>query len=199
MSRPAALLALLCALVGLGASIAAANVHYHLLFDPHYTSFCDVNATFSCTQVYQSQYSAIAGVPVAIFGAIWFAFAGLLSIGGVVARPTVRESVPGYLFAASTIALAIILYLAYVSFFLVKAVCILCLLTYAAAITAFITQTLIGGGQLLYMPMYLYQQASTLNNWPFAAAISIIFLVAVLFAVSIFNTLGRLSKGHAQA
>jgi putative spermidine/putrescine transport system permease protein len=74
-----------------------------------------------------------------------------------------------------------------------------CLLTYAAAITAFITQTLIGGGQLLYMPMYLYQQASTLNNWPFAAAISIIFLVAVLLAVSVFNTLGRLSKGHAQA
>ncbi|MBI3513268.1 MAG: ABC transporter permease [Proteobacteria bacterium] len=74
-----------------------------------------------------------------------------------------------------------------------------CLLTYAAAITAFITQTLIGGGQLLYMPMYLYQQASTLNNWPFAAAISIIFLVAVLLAVSLFNSLGRLSKGHAQA
>jgi putative spermidine/putrescine transport system permease protein len=74
-----------------------------------------------------------------------------------------------------------------------------CLLTYAAAITAFITQTLVGGGQMLFMPMYLYQQATTLNNWPFAAAISIIFLVAVLGAVSIFNVLGRLSKGYANA
>jgi putative spermidine/putrescine transport system permease protein len=74
-----------------------------------------------------------------------------------------------------------------------------CLLTYAAAITAFITQTLIGGGQRLYMPMYIYQQSSTLNNWPFAAAISIIFLVAVLLVVSLFNALGRLSKGHAVA
>jgi putative spermidine/putrescine transport system permease protein len=74
-----------------------------------------------------------------------------------------------------------------------------CLLTYAASITAFITQSLIGGGQLLFMPMYIYQQASTLSNWPFAAAISIIFLVAVLLAVSVFNTLGRLSKGYAQA
>jgi putative spermidine/putrescine transport system permease protein len=45
-----------------------------------------------------------------------------------------------------------------------------CLLTYAAAITAFITQTLVGGGQMLFMPMYIYQQSSTLNNWPFAAA-----------------------------
>jgi putative spermidine/putrescine transport system permease protein len=70
------------------------------------------------------------------------------------------------------------------------------LLTYAAAITAFITQSLVGGGQMLFMPMYIYQQASTLNNWPFAAAISIIFLVAVLAVVSIFNTLGRVSRGY---
>ncbi len=74
-----------------------------------------------------------------------------------------------------------------------------CLLTYAASITAFITQTLVGGGQLLFMPMYIYQQASTLSNWPFAAAISIIFLAAVLAVVSLFNVLGRLSKGYAHA
>jgi putative spermidine/putrescine transport system permease protein len=38
-----------------------------------------------------------------------------------------------------------------------------------------------------------------LSNWPFAAAISIIFLVAVLAAVSLFNALGRLTKGYAHA
>jgi putative spermidine/putrescine transport system permease protein len=74
-----------------------------------------------------------------------------------------------------------------------------CLLTYAAAMTAFITQTLVGGGQMLFMPMYIYQQSSTLNNWPFAAAISIIFLCAVMAAVSLFNVLGRVSKGYAHA
>lgn len=73
-----------------------------------------------------------------------------------------------------------------------------CLLTYAGAITAFITQSLVGGGQMLFMPGYLYQQASTLQDWPFAAAISVIFLVAVLAVVSVFNTLGRLSRGYAQ-
>ena len=70
-----------------------------------------------------------------------------------------------------------------------------CLLTYAAAITAFITQTLVGGGQMLFMPMYIYQQASTCNNWPFAAAISIIFLLAVLAAVTVFNMLGPVVAG----
>ena len=72
-----------------------------------------------------------------------------------------------------------------------------CMLTYAAAITAFITQSLVGGGQMLFMPMYIYQQATALQNWPFAAAISIIFLGAVLAVVSLFNVLGRLAKTHA--
>ncbi|WP_315830836.1 ABC transporter permease [Bradyrhizobium prioriisuperbiae] len=74
-----------------------------------------------------------------------------------------------------------------------------CTLTYAAAITAFITQSLVGGGQMLFMPMYLYQQASTLQNWPFASAISIIFLLAVLAVVSVFGLLGRLSRGYGGA
>lgn len=73
------------------------------------------------------------------------------------------------------------------------------MLTFAGAITGFITQSLIGGGQMLFMPMYLYQQAATLQNWPFAAAISIIFLVAVLLVIILFNTLGRMSRAYANA
>ena len=73
-----------------------------------------------------------------------------------------------------------------------------CLLTFAASITAFISQSLIGGGQMLFMPMYLYQQASALSNYPFAAAIGLTFLVAVLLCVSAFNALGRMSRGYAQ-
>ncbi len=52
---------------------------------------------------------------------------------------------------------------------------------------------------MLFMTMYIYQQASSLQNWPFASAISIIFLAAVLMVVWIFNRLGRLSRGMAEA
>jgi putative spermidine/putrescine transport system permease protein len=69
-----------------------------------------------------------------------------------------------------------------------------CLLTYCMSLTAFITQTLIGGGQMLLMPGYIYQQAAAVQDWPFAAAISVIFLVAVLAAVTVFNMLGRLAR-----
>jgi uncharacterized membrane protein len=51
MRQTAAVFALICALVGLTVSVMAANVHYHMLHDPTYTSFCDVSETVSCTQV----------------------------------------------------------------------------------------------------------------------------------------------------
>src|SRR5439155_10872992 len=120
MSKSAARFALVCALVGLGASSAAAYVHYHLLFDPHYASFCDVNGTFNCSQVYLSRFGTAFGLPVALFGAIWFGLAVALAVAALVGPVTVRESVGGYLFALSTLALAVILYLGYASIVLLK-------------------------------------------------------------------------------
>ena len=66
-----------------------------------------------------------------------------------------------------------------------------CLLTFTAAVTAFITQSLVGGGQMLFMPAYVLQQALALGNLPFASAISVIFLVAVLVVVALLSALGR--------
>ncbi len=75
-----------------------------------------------------------------------------------------------------------------------------CILTYSACITAFVTQTLIGGARLIYMPLHIYQQAVGANNWPFAAAISVIFMVAVLVIVGAARALiGRKSETYARA
>src|SRR5262249_8867422 len=74
-----------------------------------------------------------------------------------------------------------------------------CILTYTAAITAFVSQTLIGGARLIYMPLHIYQQAIGANNWPFAAAISVIFMVAVLVILAIVGALGRRTETYARA
>ena len=52
------------AIGGLIVSVDAAYLHYRLLFDPLYTSFCDISATVSCTQVYASRFGTAFGVPV---------------------------------------------------------------------------------------------------------------------------------------
>lgn len=71
-----------------------------------------------------------------------------------------------------------------------------CILVYAACVTAFVTQTLIGGARLIYMPLYIYQQATGANNWPFAAAMSVVFMIAVLFVVYLLNLVGRAGRGQ---
>jgi putative spermidine/putrescine transport system permease protein len=65
------------------------------------------------------------------------------------------------------------------------------ILVFAACTTAFVTQTLIGGARLVYMPLYIYQQAAGANNWPFAAAMSVLLMISVLLVVYILNLAGR--------
>ena len=69
------------------------------------------------------------------------------------------------------------------------------LLVFAASVTAFITQSLVGGGRLIFMPVYIYQQAVVLQNWPFAAAVSVLFTVAVIGIVAGVNQLARNRMG----
>jgi putative spermidine/putrescine transport system permease protein len=70
-----------------------------------------------------------------------------------------------------------------------------CLLVFASSVSAFVTQTLVGGGQQMFMPFYMYQQAIQANNYPFAATIAMLLLVSVLVIVTAVNLLARRSKG----
>ena len=186
MSKSASRFAVLCAVVGLGASLSAAYVHYHLLFDPTYRSFCDVSARVSCTEVYQSRFSTFQGVPVAIFGAFWFIVAGLLSAIGTTARPAVRESIPGYLFVLSTLALAVVLYLGYASFVLVKAVCILCLITYAAVIGLFAVSGAATSFPMTTLPRRFANDLGVFIRTPLAVLIAVLFFIGAGSTLAFF-------------
>ena len=74
-----------------------------------------------------------------------------------------------------------------------------CILVFSACATAFVTQTLIGGARLVYMPLHIYQQAIGANNWPFAAAISVVFTIAVMIAIYVLNRVGSTSKAYGDA
>jgi len=186
MSKRAALFALTCALVGLAVSTAAAYTHYHLLHDPNYRSFCDVSERVSCTQVYMSRFSTVRGVPVAIFGALWFVVAGLLSVAGLTARDSVREDVPGYLFVGSTLSLAVILYLGYASFVLLKAICVLCLTTYAAVIGLFIVSGAAMSFPMTTLPRRAARDVRVLVGSPLALAVAVLFFAGAASTLAFF-------------
>ncbi len=199
MSRTAARIALLCALVGLGVSTAAAYVHYRLVFDPTYHSFCDVSETVSCTQVYLSRYSTYQGVPVAVFGALWFVVAGLLVLAGMTARQTVRESVPGYLFVLSTLALAVVLYLGYASVVVLKTYCVLCLITYAAVIGLFIVSGAATSFPMTTLPRRASRDLRVLIGSPLAMTIAVLFFAGAASTLAFFPREGAASSDAAAA
>jgi putative spermidine/putrescine transport system permease protein len=74
-----------------------------------------------------------------------------------------------------------------------------CLLVFASSVSAFVTQTLVGGGQHIFMPFYMYQQAIQANDYPFAAAVAVLLLVSVMLMVMLMNLLGRRARGFIHA
>jgi uncharacterized membrane protein/protein-disulfide isomerase len=199
VSSTARTLAVVCALAGLAAMLAAVYVHYHLVFDPRYASFCDINTTVNCTQVYLSRYSTAYGVPVSVYGAIWFAGVLLLLAAASYGPQVMRESVPGYLFALSTAGLAVVLYLGYVSIVLLKVYCYLCLTADAAVIGLF----LISGAATSFPMTTLPRRAVTdLRAWissPLAIAVTVLFFGGAASAVAFFPREGSLLDTPVQS
>ncbi len=177
----------LAAFAALGVVFASTSafVHYRILNDPTYASFCDVNATLNCTEAYTSRFGAVAGVPVAILGAVFFA--GVLLLIGLCSGSTrAAENLPGYVFAASTMGLAVILYLAYASYVILHVVCLLCAGTYVSVLGLF----LISGSSTKYpltsLPMRILSDLQRLVRTPRALIASIAFVATSVAAIVMF-------------
>jgi protein-disulfide isomerase/uncharacterized membrane protein len=173
------------ALLGLGASSASTWVHYRILNDPTYASFCDVNTTWSCTEAYTSRFGAMAGVPIALFGVIFFALvAGLLALAAK--SPSTRDNVPGYIFALSTAGLAAVLYLAYASYFILHVLCLLCVGTYVAVIGLFVTSGIATKYPMTKLPSRLSNDMRLLMRTPGALIAAVVFVVGSVAVIAAF-------------
>lgn len=176
MTRLSRTLLMAFAALGLGAASTSSYVHYHLLTDPSYSSFCDVNATVNCTQAYLSQYGSLLGIPVALFGVFFFTLVLLLvGVAGRDGAPA-RDAVPAYVFAISTVGLAFILYLGWASYVQLKTFCMLCALTYVSVIAIFITS---GGATTFPMttlPRRIPRDVRALVSSPIALVLALLFV-----------------------
>jgi uncharacterized membrane protein/protein-disulfide isomerase len=171
--------------LGLAAASASAWVHYRIINDPTYASFCDVNATFSCTEAYSSRYGVVGGVPVAVFGVIFFAFV-LVLVALCSRSAAAARNLPGYIFGSSTIGLAVVLYLAYASFVILKAVCVLCVGTYAAVIGLFLLSGSATRYPMTSLPNRALGDLRLLLKTPSALAAAAAFVIAAGAAVAWF-------------
>lgn len=171
--------------LGLAASTAASWVHYHLIINPDYASFCDVNATISCKQAYLSRYGSVGGVPVAVGGVAFFVLV-LLLVWGSRGKSRIGDSAPAYIFSLSTLALAVVLYLAYASLFILKEVCPLCVTTYIAVAGVFVISGGASSVPLSSLPKRGLRDLGALASSPVALVVALLFLGGTVSAVAFF-------------
>ena len=124
-------------------------------------------------------------MPVAVFGVIFFAFVlGLVALCSQSA--SAARNLPGYIFGSSTIGLAVVLYLAYASFVILKAVCVLCVGTYAAVIGLFLLSGSATRYPMTSLPNRALGDLRLLLRTPSALAAAAAFVIAAGAAVAWF-------------
>lgn len=102
-----------------GITLSAVSLQRH--YAKSATNFCDFNQKFSCDIVNRSEYSEIAGIPVAGIGVAGYAALFILSTFW-----KSRPETPIRLFIAALAGLAFALYLTYVEAYVLTTWCILC-------------------------------------------------------------------------
>ncbi len=172
-------------LLGLAASTAATYVHYNLIQNPDYSSFCDISATVTCKAAYLSRYGSVAGVPVAVGGVLFFTWV-LLMVWGARGKSAIADSAPAYVFTGSTLALAVVLYLAYASFFILKEVCPLCVATYVAVIGVFVISGGASSVPMSTLPSRILRDMRVLVVTPLALVVALLFIAGASWGMTVF-------------
>jgi len=108
----------------LGIAVSSVSLDHH--FRKSKTTYCDFGQSFNCDIVNRSEYSTVAGVPVALIGILGYAV--LLAFATFYRE---KAETPGILVVGSVGGLGFALYLTYIEKYVLFAWCILCLTSLA--------------------------------------------------------------------
>ena len=189
----------LLAVVGLASAIASLYVHVQLVRQPGYLSFCDVSATISCSQVYQSPYAYLLGVPVALLGALWFIAVLFVLAGGTWGWQSLRDNAVGYVFGLSTVGLGFVIYMAFASLYLLKIVCLMCLVTYVAVAGLFVFSGMRTSYPMTTIPRRLWQDVRAAVANSAALTLLLVFVVGATSAVAFLPRFASQGASAGQA
>jgi vitamin-K-epoxide reductase (warfarin-sensitive) len=168
------------ALVGFASAATSTYMHYQLVQDPSYTSFCDINESLSCSQVYLSRFGSVRGIPVGLLGSVWFGLVLLLTLAAGRGSSELGENIGGYLLVLSTLGLAVVLFLGYASFMILGTLCVLCAVVYVAVVGIFLLSGSTASVPLLSIPRRAAVDLRRLARTP--AALGVVGVAVALTA-----------------
>lgn len=119
---------ILLSICGFALSLYAYHLERALAANPDYKPVCQLSDTISCTKPILSQYGSILGVSNGIFGLLFYSMMAVAALVGAV----------GFIFYGAVAACLVSVYLAYLLFFRIRAVCPVCISIYAVNITLLI-------------------------------------------------------------
>jgi uncharacterized membrane protein len=115
-------------LIGILISGYLLGIHYET-----YGSICDFNEVVSCTLVDQSVYSSFFGIPVSLYGLVGYSILAVISFilyKKINVNNFLKKIINEKSFLAlSTFAVVISLYLTYMEFFVIRSICVFCVLS----------------------------------------------------------------------
>ena len=177
----------LLALSGLVAATSSTYIHLQLVANPTYSSFCDVTQTVSCTQLYQSRYGTVLGIPVALGGVFWFGVVLLLVLADVRGPVSSRQNIASYFLVWTTVGLSVAMYMAYASVFVLGVFCILCVVVYIAVGGIFLMTGSEATTLLRRLPSALVDDLRVLVHRPVGLILTLLFTVASLVSAVSFS------------
>ena len=125
---------LVASLCGLGLAAELTRLHVVLTLHPEHQSFCNVNSTVNCDAVAKSTYAVMLGIPVSVWGLFAYSFAFAFSLWGIRSRREEPAAALLLLGLCSTFGAA---GLAFISFFKIGSLCLLCLASWAVDLSLF--------------------------------------------------------------
>ena len=130
------LMSLVAILAVCGIVVSSVSLQHH--YAKSKTEYCDIGENFNCDIVNRSEFSSVAGIPVALIG--------MLGYGALLGLATVyreRRETPALIFGAAVAGLAFALYLTYVEARVLGVWCILCVSSLALVCAIFVASSVL--------------------------------------------------------
>lgn len=128
---------LIFSLVGMAASLVSTNRYFEILqkgFEKK--SFCNISETVNCDVVYASSAAKMGGIPVSWFGFVYYLLTAAMA-GWILSKKEEERPVASFAWLLTLGGIAVSAHMAWLSLFVIQAVCLLCLAMDAVTLAIF--------------------------------------------------------------
>lgn len=165
-------------LLGVLLSSILTYIHVMVHMDPSYSALCAVGKQLNCETVAASTYSVFMGIPVSIFGVVFYLVLGLAALNALVER---RAVIPGVTLALALLGALVSIGLFALSSLAIQSFCLLCMGTYLINIALFLLNLKIAKSEGRVWEGFVADMRRLVRSrwaWIQTGALLLLFLVA---------------------